>query len=612
MPVDIYLMDGVGPTMTKIQDNLHELKKKVESLEGHSLSGLSSSETDDLADKIVSKMPRPQVNEIKKKEDDQDSASALLNAAKEGVRKEVSQMVQSFGSVKTRLDTAISSIENLTKKFDEYVKTNQIVAVSRIKRYLHLVLPAVTALAAFLLSITAEGDMLAALGLRYGTDEATEFAEKVQRTLALAAYRSSVEMAKERGAFEIFDWKREQKNPFILRIKEADPELYADMKKYGRRNIACLTIAPTGTVSLMTQTTSGLEPVFMPVYKRRRKVNREDENANITFVDENGDAFEEFIVFHHKFVEWMIANGINPAQKFTPEEVDELVAKSPYYKATAQDVDWVNKVKMQGAMQKWVDHSISVTINLPNDVSEDLVNQLYVEAWKSGCKGCTVYRDGSRDGVLVDAKSDKKADKEKKDGKEPTLAPCDCEPRQVVEVRPRILEADVVRFQNNKEKWVAFVGILDGRPYEIFTGLQDDDEGIVLPKTVEKGWIIKNIDEDGKKRYDFQFTNKRGYKVTIEGLSEKFDKEYWNYAKLISGVLRYQMPIDLCIKLIGSLDLGSENINNWKNGVERALKKYVQDGTAVKGEKCSVCGSESLVYQEGCLICKNCGSSRCG
>ena len=460
--------------------------------------------------------------------------------------------------------------------------------------------------------ITAEGDMLAAMGLRYGTEEATAFAEKVQRTLALAAYRSSVEMARERGAFEIFDWKREQKNPFILRLKEADPQLYEDMKKYGRRNIACLTIAPTGTVSLMTQTTSGLEPVFMPVYKRRRKVNREDENANITFTDENGDSFEEFIVFHHKFVEWMIVNGINPAQKFTPEEVDELVARSPYYKATAQDVDWVNKVKMQGAMQKWVDHSISVTINLPNDVSEDLVNQLYVEAWKSGCKGCTVYRDGSRDGVLIDAKSDKKADKEKKDAKEPTLAPCDCEPRQVVEVRPRILEADVVRFQNNKEKWVAFVGILDGRPYEIFTGLQDDEEGIVLPKTVDHGWIIKNIDEEGRKRYDFQFTNKRGYKVTIEGLSEKFDKEYWNYAKLISGVLRYQMPIDLCMKLIGSLDLGSENINNWKNGVERALKKYVQDGTAVKGEKCSVCGSESLVYQEGCLICKNCGSSRCG
>ena len=458
--------------------------------------------------------------------------------------------------------------------------------------------------------ITAEGDMLAAMGLRYGTDEATEFAEKVQRTLALEAYRSSVEMAKERGAFGIFDWKREQKNPFILRLKEADPALYADMKKYGRRNIACLTIAPTGTVSLMTQTTSGLEPVFMPVYKRRRKVNRDDENANVTFVDESGDAFEEFIVFHHKFVEWMMVNGINPAQKFTPEEVDELVARSPYYKATAQDVDWVNKVKMQGRMQRWVDHSISVTINLPNDVSEDLVNQLYIEAWKSGCKGCTVYRDGSRDGVLIDAKSEKKEKKEV--AKDAVFAPCDCEPRQVVETRPKVLEADVVRFQNNKEKWVAFVGLLDGRPYEIFTGLQDDEEGIVLPKTVEKGWIIKNIDDNGNKRYDFQFTNKRGYKVTIEGLSEKFDKEYWNYAKLISGVLRYQMPIDLCMKLIASLDLGSENINNWKNGVERALKKYVQDGTAVKGEKCPNCGSESLVYQEGCLICKNCGSSRCG
>ena len=461
--------------------------------------------------------------------------------------------------------------------------------------------------------ITAEGDMLAAMGLRYGTQEATAFAEKVQRTLALAAYRSSVEMARERGAFEIFDWKREQNNPFILRLKEADPQLYEDMKKYGRRNIACLTIAPTGTVSLMTQTTSGLEPVFMPVYKRRRKVNHDDENANITFIDDNGDAFEEFIVFHHKFVEWMKANGINPAQKFTPQEVDDLVARSPYYKATSQDVDWVNKVRMQGAMQKWVDHSISVTINLPNDVSEELVNELYVEAWKSGCKGCTVYRDGSRDGVLIDVKGDKKeSKKESKESKEPTLAPCDCQPREVVETRPRILEADVVRFQNNKEKWVAFVGLLDGRPYEIFTGLQDDEEGIVLPKTVEHGWIIKNIDEDGNNRYDFQFTNKRGYKVTIEGLSEKFDKEYWNYAKLISCLLRYQMPIDLCMKLIGSLDLGSENINNWKNGVERALKKYVQDGTVAKGEKCSVCGSESLVYQEGCLICKNCGSSRCG
>ena len=458
--------------------------------------------------------------------------------------------------------------------------------------------------------ITAEGDMLAAMGLRYGTEEATEFAEKVQRTLALEAYRSSVNMARERGAFEVFDWKREQNNPFILRIREADPQLYEDMKKFGRRNIACLTIAPTGTVSLMTQTTSGLEPVFMPVYKRRRKVNREDENANVTFTDENGDAFEEFVVFHHKFVDWMKANGINPAQNFSQEEIDEMVARSPYYKATAQDVDWLNKVKMQGRLQKWVDHSISVTINLPADVSEELVGQLYVEAWKSGCKGCTVYREGSRDGVLVDVKGEKK-DSPKKDAKEPLMAPGDCHPREVVETRPRVLDADVVRFQNNKEKWVAFVGILNGRPYEIFTGLQDDDEGIALPKTVERGQIIKNIDENGNKRYDFQFVNKRGYKVTIEGLSEKFDKEYWNYAKLISGVLRYQMPIDLCMKLIASLDLGSENINNWKNGVERALKKYVQDGTAIQ-EKCPNCGKETLVYQEGCLLCKECGYSRCG
>lgn len=456
--------------------------------------------------------------------------------------------------------------------------------------------------------ITAEGDMLAAMGLTYGTEEATAFAEKVQQTLAIEAYRSSVNMAKERGAFEVYDWAREQNNPFVNRIKDADPKLYEDMKKYGRRNIACLTIAPTGTVSLMTQTTSGLEPVFMPVYKRRRKVNREDENANVTFTDESGDSFEEFVVFHHKFVEWMKANGIDPSQKFTQEEIDDMVARSPYHNATAQDVDWIQKVRMQGRMQKWVDHSISVTINLPADVTEDLVGELYVEAWKSGCKGCTVYREGSRDGVLVDVKGEKKDNKEKGT----VTAPCDCQPRQIVETRPKILDAEVVRFQNNKEKWVAFVGILNGRPYEIFTGLQDDDEGIMLPKTVEKGQIIKNIDENGVKRYDFQFTNKRGYKVTIEGLSEKFDKEYWNYAKLISSVLRYQMPIDLCIRLIGQLDLGSENINNWKNGVERALKKYIQDGTAVKGEKCSVCGSESLVYQEGCLICQNCGSSRCG
>ena len=451
--------------------------------------------------------------------------------------------------------------------------------------------------------ITAEGDMLAAMGLRYGTEEATEFSEQVHKTIALEAYRSSVNMAKERGAFAIYDSEREKNNPFINRLKEADPELYEEMKKYGRRNIACLTIAPTGTTSLMTQTTSGIEPVFMPVYKRRRKVNPNDPQTHVDFVDETGDAFEEYIVFHHKFVEWMTVNGYDPTKRYTQEEIDKLVEKSPYYKATSNDVDWLMKVKMQGRIQKWVDHSISVTINLPNDVDEALVNRLYVEAWRSGCKGCTVYRDGSRSGVLLSTKKDKKDKKEE-------LPPC--KPPTVVEVRPKVLEAEVVRFQNNKEKWVAFVGLLDGHPYEIFTGLQDDEEGISLPKSVTTGRIIKNIDEEGNKRYDFQFENKRGYKTTIEGLSEKFNKEYWNYAKLISGVLRWRMPIDRVIKLVDSLQLDSENINTWKNGVERALKKYVTDGTSAEGQKCPNCGNETLVYQEGCLICKTCGTSRCG
>lgn len=451
--------------------------------------------------------------------------------------------------------------------------------------------------------ITAEGDMLAAMRLRYGTEEATEFSEQVHKTIALEAYRSSVNMAKERGAFAIYDSEREKNNPFINRLKEADPELYEEMKKYGRRNIACLTIAPTGTTSLMTQTTSGIEPVFMPVYKRRRKVNPNDPQTHVDFVDETGDAFEEYIVFHHKFVEWMTVNGYDPTKRYTQEEIDKLVEKSPYYKATSNDVDWLMKVKMQGRIQKWVDHSISVTINLPNDVDEALVNRLYVEAWRSGCKGCTVYRDGSRSGVLLSTQKDKKDKKEE-------LPPC--KPPTVVEVRPKVLEAEVVRFQNNKEKWVAFVGLLDGHPYEIFTGLQDDEEGISLPKSVTTGRIIKNIDEEGNKRYDFQFENKRGYKTTIEGLSEKFNKEYWNYAKLISGVLRWRMPIDRVIKLVDSLQLDSENINTWKNGVERALKKYVTDGTSAEGQKCPNCGNETLVYQEGCLICKTCGTSRCG
>ena len=467
--------------------------------------------------------------------------------------------------------------------------------------------------------ITAEGDMIAAMGLRYGTQEATNFSVEVHKNLALTAYRASVEMAKERGAFEIYDSKREAQNPFILRIKEADAQLYKDMQRYGRRNIACLTIAPTGTTSLMTETTSGIEPVFMPVYKRRRKVNPNDTNVHVDFVDEVGDAFEEYIVYHPKFLKWMQVNGIDSNQRYTQEEIDKLVERSPYYKATANDVDWLMKVKMQGAIQKWVDHSISVTVNLPNDVDEALVNRLYVEAWRSGCKGCTIYRDGSRAGVMISvSKKDKKKEENKAEDQvkdnnmEEKPQDCHCKHPEVTEVRPQVLECDVVRFQNNKEKWVAFVGLLDGYPYEIFTGLQDDEEGIVLPKTVTKGKIIKSMNADGSKRYDFQFENKRGYKTTVEGLSEKFNPEYWNYAKLISGVLRYRMPIDHVIRLVGSLQLQSENINTWKNGVERALKKYVTDGTEAKGQKCPVCGQESLIYQEGCLICKSCGASRCG
>ena len=461
--------------------------------------------------------------------------------------------------------------------------------------------------------ITAEGDMIAAMGLRYGTQEATDFSVEVHRTLALAAYGSSVVMAKERGAFSVFDAKREKNNPFILRLKEADEDMYKDMVKYGRRNIACLTIAPTGTTSLMTQTTSGIEPVFMPVYKRRRKVNPNDTNVHVDFVDEVGDSFEEYIVYHPKFLQWMKTNNIDTDKRYSQEEIDELVERSPYYKATANDVDWLMKVKMQGAIQRWVDHSISVTVNLPNDVNEELVNRLYVEAWKSGCKGCTIYRDGSRAGVMVAVKKDdKKKEGTQNDNDIAENEDKPCKHPTVTETRPSVLECDVVRFQNNKEKWVAFVGLLDGYPYEIFTGLQDDDEGIVLPKTVTKGKIIKQTNEDGTKRYDFQFENKRGYKTTVEGLSEKFNPEYWNYAKLISGVLRYRMPIDHVIKLVSSLQLQSENINTWKNGVERALKKYVTDGTEAKGQKCPACGNESLVYQEGCLICKSCGASRCG
>lgn len=453
---------------------------------------------------------------------------------------------------------------------------------------------------------TAEGDMIAAMGLTYGTEEATKFSVEVHKSLALAAYRSSVMLASERGAFPVFDYKREANNPFMNRLKEADPELYDLMVKYGRRNIACLTIAPTGTTSILTQTTSGIEPVFLPVYKRRRKVNANDKEVRVDFVDESGDAFEEYVVYHPKFITWMNINGIEVKDNYTQEQIDEIVAKSPYYKATSNDVDWLNKVKMQGAVQKWVDHSISVTINLPNDVSEEMVNKLYVEAWKSGCKGCTVYRDGSRSGVLISLKNEKKKTTE---NAEPN--PAD-ENGFVTHKRPIELDADVVRFQNNKEKWIAFIGLIDGKPYEIFTGIADDDEGIFCPKSVSKGKIIKVIDENGQKRYDFQFVNKRGFKTTIEGLSEKFNPEFWNYAKLISGVLRYRMPIAQVLKLVGSLELDNQSINTWKVGVERALKKYLPNGEKASGQTCPNCGQESLVYQEGCLICTNCGTSRCG
>lgn len=453
---------------------------------------------------------------------------------------------------------------------------------------------------------TAEGDMIAAMGLTYGTEEATKFSVEVHKTLALAAYRSSVMLASERGAFPVFDYKREVNNPFMNCLKEADSELYDLMVKYGRRNIACLTIAPTGTTSILTQTTSGIEPVFLPVYKRRRKVNANDKEVRVDFVDESGDAFEEYVVYHPKFITWMNINGIEVKDNYTQEQIDEIVAKSPYYKATSNDVDWLNKVKMQGAVQKWVDHSISVTINLPNDVSEDMVNKLYVEAWKSGCKGCTVYRDGSRSGVLISLKNEKK-----KTTENAAPSPAD-ENGFVTHKRPIELDADVVRFQNNKEKWIAFIGLIDGKPYEIFTGIADDDEGIFCPKSVSKGKIIKVIDENGQKRYDFQFVNKRGFKTTIEGLSEKFNPEFWNYAKLISGVLRYRMPIAQVLKLVGSLELDNQSINTWKVGVERALKKYLPNGEKASGQTCPNCGQESLVYQEGCLICTNCGTSRCG
>jgi len=449
--------------------------------------------------------------------------------------------------------------------------------------------------------ITAEGDMLAALGIRYGSKEGNEFSVNLHKTLALAAYRSSVELAKERGAFSIYDAKREENNPFALRIKENDPALYNDMQEYGRRNIALLTIAPTGSTSILSQTTSGIEPVFMPVYKRRRKVNPNDKDVRVDFIDEVGDSWEEYVVFHHKFKLWMEVNGIDTSVNYSNEEINELIEKSPYYKATSNDVDWLSKVEMQGAIQKWVDHSISVTINVPNDVTEELVGQLYMKAWEVGCKGVTVYRDGSRSGVLIS--NDKKEEEKTNEAQEETSFPTK---------RPQTLACDIVRFQNNKEKWIAFIGKIEDRPYEIFTGLADDEDGILLPRWVNDGFIIKNRDEKGNSRYDFQYVNQRGYKTTIEGLSYRFDPVFWNYAKLISGTLRHGMKIENVVDLINSLQLDNESINTWKNGVARALKRFVPDGTEANGQKCTNCNSTNLMYQEGCLTCKDCGSSKCG
>lgn len=448
------------------------------------------------------------------------------------------------------------------------------------------------------IGITAEGDMLAALGLKYGSDEAISFSVEIHKTLALEVYRASVNCAKERGAFSVYNAEREKNNPFMNRIKEEDPQLYYEMVEYGRRNIALLTIAPTGTTSLMSQTTSGIEPVFLPVYKRRRKVNPNDKNARVDFVDEVGDSWEEYNVFHHRFLQWMEVNGHDRNKNYSNEELAELVKASPYYEATSNDVNYLQKVRMQGAIQKWVDHSISVTINMPSDVTEETVAQCYMEAWKSGCKGVTVYRDGSRSGVMVAATPEKQDEKSK--------ALLD----QSVE-RPQVLDADVVRFQNNRDRWIAFIGLNEGQPYEIFTGLADDEDGILLPRWVTSGLIIKNKENDGTSRYDFQYVNARGYKTTIEGLSFKFNPEYWNYAKLISGTLRHGMPIVSVVELINTLHLG-ENINTWKNGVSRALKRYIPDGTLSHKVKCSNCESSNLQYQEGCLTCLDCGNSKCG
>ncbi|MFL1013283.1 adenosylcobalamin-dependent ribonucleoside-diphosphate reductase [Flavisericum labens] len=495
------------------------------------------------------------------------------------------------------IDLELEKIDKILKKIDEDPELDEVKSTER-NLWLNIQKKAQEGRRTGV-GITGEGDMLAALGIQYGSKAGNAFSLEVHKTIAIEAYRASIHLAKERGPFTIFDTKREKDNPFINRLKDADSQLYYEMMEYGRRNIALLTIAPTGTTSLMTQTTSGIEPVFMPVYKRRRKVNPNDKDVRVDFIDEVGDSWEEYVVFHHRFKQWMEVNNIDTSKNYSQEDINALIKKSPYYKATSNDVDWLSKVSMQGAIQKWVDHSISVTINLPNDVSEDLVGELYLKAWEVGCKGVTVYRDGSRSGVLISN------DDKKEETSEDTLTTFPTK-------RPQVLEADVVRFQNNKEKWIAFIGLIDDKPYEIFTGLADDEDGILIPRWANNGLIIKHRNEDGTKRYDFQYENKRGYKTTIEGLSHKFNPEFWNYAKLISSTLRHGMPIDKIVDLINSLQLDSESINTWKNGVVRALKRYVEDGTQAKGQRCENCKSENLIYQEGCLTCKDCGSSKCG
>ncbi|MBC7418323.1 MAG: adenosylcobalamin-dependent ribonucleoside-diphosphate reductase [Pedobacter sp.] len=494
------------------------------------------------------------------------------------------------------IDLELEKVEAIIAKIDADPQSNEVKAVEK-NLWLNIKKKAAEGRRTGI-GITAEGDMLAALGLRYGSKEGVDFAVEIHKTIAIEAYRASVIAAKERGAFAIFDAEREKKNPFILRLTEADEKLNGEMLKHGRRNIALLTIAPTGTTSLMTQTTSGIEPVFLPVYKRRRKVNPNDKNVRIDFVDEVGDSWEEYVVFHHRFKQWMEASGFSIDKNYSQDELNKIVKKSPYYKATSNDVDWLSKVRMQGAVQKWVDHSISVTINLPNDVTEELVGKIYLEAWQAGCKGVTVYRDGSRSGVLI-------SNEEKKEEGKETLTTFPTK-------RPEILKADVVRFQNSKDRWIAFIGLIDGKPYEIFTGFADDEDGILIPRWVNDGMIIKNQNEDGTSRYDFQYKSQRGYKTTIEGLSHKFNPEFWNYAKLISSTLRHGMPIEKAVELIGSLQLDTESINTWKNGVARALKRYVADGTETNKQRCENCNSTSLIYQEGCLTCKDCGSSKCG